>query len=75
LPFANLSNDPEQGYFADGITDDLTTDLSRLAPMFVISFRVGCDLRLDRDLHAGGDSAGLGAAGPLVSGEIAPAGH
>jgi TolB-like protein/Flp pilus assembly protein TadD len=37
LPFANLSNDPEQGYFADGITDDLTTDLSRLAPMFVIS--------------------------------------
>ncbi len=29
LPFANLSNDPEQEYFADGITDDLTTDLSR----------------------------------------------
>src|SRR5215470_14788107 len=37
LPFANLSNDPEQGYFADAITEDLTTDLSRLAPMFVIS--------------------------------------
>ena len=29
LPFTNLSNDPEQEYFADGITDDLTTDLSR----------------------------------------------
>src|SRR6516162_8854856 len=29
LPFANLSNDPEQQYFADGITEDLTTDLSR----------------------------------------------
>jgi adenylate cyclase len=28
--FANLSNDPEQEYFADGITDDLTTDLSRI---------------------------------------------
>ena len=28
LPFTNLSNDPEQGYFADGITEDLTTDLS-----------------------------------------------
>src|SRR5215467_9277077 len=28
LPFANLSNDPEQQYFADGITDDLTTELS-----------------------------------------------
>jgi len=29
LPFSNLSNDPDQEYFADGITDDLTTDLSR----------------------------------------------
>jgi TolB-like protein/class 3 adenylate cyclase/Tfp pilus assembly protein PilF len=37
LPFANLSNDPEQQYFADGITEDLTTDLSRLANIFVIS--------------------------------------
>src|SRR5271155_3052177 len=37
LPFANLSNDAEQGYFADGITEDLTTDLSRIAGMFVIS--------------------------------------
>jgi adenylate cyclase len=37
LPFANLSNDPEQQYFADGITEDLTTDLSRLADTLVIS--------------------------------------
>ena len=37
LPFTNLSNDPEQEYFADGITEDVTTDLSRLADMFVIS--------------------------------------
>jgi adenylate cyclase len=37
LPFANLSNDPGQQYFADGITEDLTTDLSRIAHMFVIS--------------------------------------
>ncbi len=37
LPFANLSNDPAQQYFADGITEDLTTDLSRLADMRVIS--------------------------------------
>jgi TolB-like protein/class 3 adenylate cyclase/Tfp pilus assembly protein PilF len=37
LPFTNLSNDPEQQYFADGITEDLTTDLSRLAGMLVIS--------------------------------------
>jgi TolB-like protein/class 3 adenylate cyclase len=37
LPFANLSDDREQQYFADGITEDLTTELSRLANMFVIS--------------------------------------
>jgi TolB-like protein/class 3 adenylate cyclase/Tfp pilus assembly protein PilF len=37
LPFTNLSDDREQQYFADGITEDLTTDLSRLAGMFVIS--------------------------------------
>ncbi|MGC2200583.1 MAG: adenylate/guanylate cyclase domain-containing protein, partial [Stellaceae bacterium] len=37
LPFVNLSNDPEQEYFADGITEDLTTDLSRIADSFVIS--------------------------------------
>jgi adenylate cyclase len=37
LPFANLSEDREQQYFADGITDDLTTDLSRIEGMFVIS--------------------------------------
>jgi class 3 adenylate cyclase len=37
LPFANLSNDPDQQYFADGITEDLTTNLSRIAHSFVIS--------------------------------------
>jgi adenylate cyclase len=37
LPFANLSDDREQQYFADGITEDLTTDLSRITGMFVIS--------------------------------------
>lgn len=37
LPFKNLSNAPEQQYFADVITEDLTTDLSRIADMLVIS--------------------------------------
>jgi len=37
LPFTNLSDEREQQYFADGITEDLTTDLSRIAGMFVIS--------------------------------------
>ena len=37
LPFANLSNDPSQDYFADGITESLTTDLSRISGSFVIA--------------------------------------
>jgi adenylate cyclase len=37
LPFANLSADPDQEYFADAITDDLTTDLSRISGSFVIA--------------------------------------
>ncbi len=37
LPFANMSSDPEQEYFSDGITEDLITDLSKLSGLFVIS--------------------------------------
>src|SRR3984957_8927695 len=37
LPFDNLGGDPEQQYFADGITDDLTTDLSHIPESFVIA--------------------------------------
>ncbi|MFN4142422.1 MAG: adenylate/guanylate cyclase domain-containing protein [Aestuariivirga sp.] len=37
LPFTNLSNDPSQDYFADGITENLTTDLSRIPRSFVIA--------------------------------------
>jgi len=37
LPFTNLSDDREQQYFAEGITEDLTSDLSRIASMVVIS--------------------------------------
>ncbi len=37
LPFANYSNDPQQEYFADGITEDLTTDLSRIEGSLVIA--------------------------------------
>jgi adenylate cyclase len=37
LPFANLGNDPEQQQFADRLTEDLTTDLSRLADLTVVS--------------------------------------
>jgi adenylate cyclase len=37
LPLDNLSDDKEQGYLADGITEDLTTELARLPGLFVIS--------------------------------------
>ena len=37
LPFANLSGDASQDYFADGVTENLTTDLSRLAGASVIA--------------------------------------
>src|SRR3984885_13961110 len=37
LPFKNLSSDPSQDYFADGVTENLTTDLSRIRNSFVIA--------------------------------------
>ncbi len=37
LPFTNMSGDPEQEYFSDGLTEDLTGALSRLSSLFVIS--------------------------------------
>src|SRR6266700_2068881 len=37
LPFANLSRDPEQDYFVDGVTESLTADLSRISGSFVIA--------------------------------------
>jgi TolB-like protein/predicted Zn-dependent protease len=37
LPFVNMSGDPEQEYFSDGITEDLTSDLSRLSGLVVIA--------------------------------------
>jgi adenylate cyclase len=42
LPFTNLSNDPSQDYFADGITENLTTDLSRIRNSFVIARNTAC---------------------------------
>jgi TolB-like protein len=37
LPFANIGSDPEQEYFVDGVTESLTTDLSRISGAFVIA--------------------------------------
>ena len=48
LPFADLSEGGGQQYFADGITDDLTTDLSRLTGMFVIARNTAFTSRTSR---------------------------
>jgi adenylate cyclase len=37
LPFANLSGDPQQDYFSDGMTEDITTELSRFSELAVIA--------------------------------------
>jgi adenylate cyclase len=37
LPFQNMSGDPEQGYFADGVVEEITTALSRFKTIFVIA--------------------------------------
>jgi len=37
LPFANLSGDPQQDYFSDGVTEDITTELSRFSELMVIA--------------------------------------
>ena len=37
LPFVNMSADPEQEYFSDGITEDLITDLAKISGLFVVS--------------------------------------
>jgi adenylate cyclase len=51
LPFTSLSDDREQHYFADAITEDLTTDLSRIPGMFVISRNTAFTFR-DRPVDA-----------------------
>src|SRR5262249_14431563 len=37
LPFVNISGNPEQEYFADGLTEDIITDLSRVSALFVVA--------------------------------------
>jgi adenylate cyclase len=42
LPFANMSGDPEQAYFADGMVEEIITALSRIRWLFVIARNSSC---------------------------------
>ena len=59
LPFTNLSGDPGQDYFADGITDNLTTDLSRIRNSFVIARNTAFTFK-GKDIDSKGISKELG---------------
>jgi TolB-like protein/Flp pilus assembly protein TadD len=51
LPFDNLSGDPAQGYFSDGITEDVITELSRFRSLFVVARNSSFSLR-DKTIDA-----------------------
>jgi len=59
LPFQNLSGDPEQGYFADGMAEELITALSRMRFLFVIARNSSFQFR-DRDADVASVASALG---------------
>jgi adenylate cyclase len=73
LPFNNMSADPEQNYFADGISEDITTELSRFHSIFVISRNTSFSYRGDaiNIQHVGQE---LGAE-YIVEGSVRKAGN
>jgi TolB-like protein len=59
LPFTNLSSDVEQQYFADGITEDLITDLSKVPGLFVIAAQTSFRFRGEPDPAVMGRELGV----------------
>src|SRR6186713_1522427 len=60
LPFENMSGDPEQAYFADGLAEDLLTGLSRMSWLFVIARDSSFALRGEKlDVRATGARLGV----------------
>jgi adenylate cyclase len=72
LPFDNMSGDPEQGYFADGIAEDIITTLSKLSDLFVIARNSSFTYR-DKDMTVQQVSAELGVR-YLLEGSVRKAG-
>jgi TolB-like protein len=73
LPFTNMSGDPEQEYFSDGITEDIITELSRFKNLFVIA-RNSTFAFKGQAVDVGKVSAKLGV-GYLVEGSVRKAGN
>jgi TolB-like protein len=65
LPFTNMSGDPEQEYFSDGISEDIITDLSKIAGLMVIArnssftYKVDPYQEMERQLPPAADTAAL----------------
>jgi TolB-like protein len=73
LPFENMSGDPEQAYFADGLAEDLITGLSRVAWLFVIARNSSFALRGEKlDVRTIGERLGVRY---LVEGSVRRAGQ
>jgi TolB-like protein/Tfp pilus assembly protein PilF len=73
LPFVNLSSDPEQEYFSDGITEDIITELSRFRSLFVIGRQSAFSFK-GRKLTTREIAEELGVA-YVVDGSLQRAGH
>jgi adenylate cyclase len=73
LPFANMSNDPEQEFFSDGITEDIITDLSRVSGLAVVSRNTAFSFK-GKSLNLQQIARQLGV-GWLVEGSVRRAGN
>jgi len=73
LPFTNMSGDPEQEYFSDGITEDIITELSRFRTLSVIARKTSFQFRgSQRDIRRIGQAV---AARYVVEGSVRKAGE
>jgi adenylate cyclase len=72
LPFVNMSGDPEQEYFADGISEDIITSLSKLAQLFVIARNSSFTFK-GKNVHIGEVAKSLGVR-YIVEGSVRKSG-
>ena len=73
LPFANMSGDPEQEYFADGISEDIITALSKISGLFVIARNSSFTFK-GKSVHVGEVGKKLGVRF-ILEGSVRKAGY